>query len=303
METKTPALISAQAAHQAVQSGQKIRFVDASFFLPNMGRNARAEFEAEHIANAVFFDLDAHSDHTSALPHTLPEPAIIARQFAALGLDADDWIICYDNSPFLSSARAWWMVRYAGHARVSILDGGLAQWRAVGGATETRDGESSHGKSGDDKQDNTPRGGSFALGPPLEEPVAIADIAHWSRHPSECQIVDARPQARFLGETPEPRAGMRSGHMPNALNVPITEILDPDTQCLMPVAHIEACFRQHGVDPTQPIATTCGSGVTACGLAFALHLLGHFNVKLYDGSWSEWGLTERDPEAFPVIGA
>ena len=289
-EPATPhdlSLVGAAEALAQVQAGTKIRFLDASFFLPNMGREAGAEFDSAHIQGAIYFDLERHSDPASGLPHSLPAREILAGQMAEIGLDEDDWIICYDNSPFLSAARAWWMLRYLGHARTSILDGGLRSWTLQNGPTES-------GPS-------IPRRGTFTLRPSLCGTASIDEIAHWINHPNERQILDARPHARFTGESPEPRPGMRSGHMPNALNVPVTELLDPDALTLRPLPEIEAVFRRAGVQLEQPVTTTCGSGVTACGLAFGLHLLGQNDVKLYDGSWAEWAPEARDPDHYPVV--
>lgn len=247
-----------------------LRIVDASWHLD--GRDARAEFEDVRIPGAVFFDLDAVSDHTTDLPHMLPTAAAFARAAGELGISASDRIVVYDTVGLFSAARVWWTFRLMGARDVRVLDGGLPRWRAEARATET--------------------GPAAAVArthfEPAERPGAVADMATvLAALSGDAQIVDARPAPRFNGEAAEPRAGLRSGHMPGALNLPFKAVLD-DTGRLLPTTDLRARFAEAGVTFDRPIITSCGSGVTAAILTLALAELGE-DSALYDGAWAEWG--------------
>lgn len=259
-----------------------IRLVDGSSYLPTSGRDAAREYAAAHIPGAVFFDLDASSDHSTPLPHMLPSAADFASRMSALGLDDASDIVVYDGSGTnLSAARVWWMFRVFGHHSVTVLDGGLGTWRAEGRPLES--------------------GVVIRTLTPIPTPAPAKFTARLdssrvrdleavranidSRHE---QVVDARAAARFAGTAPEPRAGMRGGHIPGSLNFPYTDVVSP-SGTVLPLDVLRQKFDAIGVDLARPIVLTCGSGTSACSLALALDLLGAPDVAVYDGSWSEWG--------------
>ncbi|QTN18549.1 3-mercaptopyruvate sulfurtransferase [Brevundimonas sp. AJA228-03] len=247
-----------------------LRIVDASWHLD--GRDARAEFERMRIPGAVFFDLDAVSDHSTDLPHMLPTAAAFAEAAGALGISSSDRIVVYDTVGLFSAARVWWTFRLMGARDVRVLDGGLPLWQAEGRSTTSGP--------------VSPR--PAARFEPRERPDAVADMATvLAALTGDAQIVDARPAPRFMGEAAEPRAGLRSGHMPGALNLPFKALLD-DTGRLLPAADLKARFADAGVTFDRPIITSCGSGVTAAILTLALAEIGE-DSALYDGAWAEWG--------------
>lgn len=256
-----------------------LRIVDASWFLPDTGRDGASEFGAAHIPGSVFLDLESVSDPASALPHMLPSPALFASRVRALGIGEYDRIVLYDDSPLHTSARIWWMLRLFGARRVAILDGGFAKWRAEGRPVET--GASS------------PRPSHFT---PMPGTGAVADKADLLALGGEAEIVDARPAARFRGDTPEPRAGLAAGHIPGSRSLPQSELFEADGTWKRGEA-LRREFEDSGIDLSRPMVTTCGSGVTAAVLLFGAHLLGKEDVRLYDGSWSEWGADPATPKA------
>jgi thiosulfate/3-mercaptopyruvate sulfurtransferase len=258
-----------------------LRVVDASYYLPQMKRDAKAEYAAGHIPGAVYFDIDDISDRDSPYPHMLPSPAKFASRVRQLGLGDGNRIVVYDGSGAnLSAGRAWWMFRVFGHKDVAILDGGLKKWRAENRPLEDR------------------------LPPPRQrhftarfDATLVRDIDQMRDNVAAQgeQIVDVRSAGRFKGSESEPRPGLRGGHMPGAINVPYTRLIDPKNGTLLPANELVEVLEDAGVDLTKPIVTTCGSGVSACAVAFALHLIGHREVAVYDGSWAEWGALPDTP--------
>lgn len=256
-----------------------LRVVDASLFLPDHARNARAEFEAAHIPGAVFMDLDEIVDTSSGLPHMLPPAEKFASRMQALGLGDGSRIVVYDNSPLKSSARAWFMLKVFGAHEVAILDGGFAKWQSEGRAVESGKPvvRHRHFTAWEDK------GLVRTLDQMVENVKTKAE-----------QVLDARPAGRFAGTDPEPRPGLRGGHMPGARNLPHGELFNADGTWKRG-DELRTAFTSAGIDLDRPVTTTCGSGITAAVLAFGMHLLGKKNVALYDGSWSEWGAQANTP--------
>jgi len=246
------------------------RTVDASWHLD--ARDALAEYRGQHVPGAVFFDIDAIADASSPLPHMLPTPETFAVEAGALGIAEDDDIVVYDSVGMFSAARVWWTFRAMGAARVRVLDGGLPKWIAEGRPLEAGDA--------------APAPTVFN---PAFRPELVRDIAAVQRELADGgQIADARPAARFEGTAPELRPGLRSGHMPGARSLPLSAIVSADGT-LKAKSDLQALFAEAGVDPGAPVTATCGSGITAAGIALALARLGNDRGAVYDGSWTEWG--------------
>ncbi len=258
-----------------------LKVVDATIFLPNAGRDARAEYEQAHIPGAVFMDLDEIVDSASPLPHMLPPEHKLASRMQSLGLKDGSRFVVYDNSPLHSSARAWWMLRTYGAHYVAILDGGMQKWAAEGRPVESGRPQVRHGHF-------TP---AFDAGA-----VADKDYVSGIVHSGEHEIVDARPAGRFSGAEPDPRPGIAAGHIPGSRSLPQSELFNPDNSWKRG-DELRAAFDKAGVDLTKPMVTTCGSGVTAAVLLVGAALLGKSDVRLYDGSWSEWGADPMTPKA------
>lgn len=246
--------------------------VDASYYLPTQKRDAHAEYRSGHIPGAVFFDIEQISDHSTDLPHMLPGSTQFGDAVGALGIANGDTVVVYDSLGLYSAARVWWTFRVFGATDVFILDGGLPKWKAEGRPLET----------GDSKRPAKKFRAEMDIGP-----VAMLADVRMALSNGGAQIVDARSAERFAGNAPEPRPGLRSGHMPGSFNVPYDSVLENGR--LASREHIEAAFTSAGVDLDKPIITSCGSGVTAAILSLALESIGRMPKGLYDGSWSEWG--------------
>lgn len=262
-------------------SAPDVRVVDASYYLPNEGLEPRVEYEAHHIPGAVFFDIDAISDETSSLPHMLPSPEKFSSCVQKLGLGDGIRIVVYDQRGIWSAPRVWWTFRAFGHDDIVVLNGGLPKWMAEGRPVDE------------------------GPAPKVAERAFTARMNHVmvrDKHQimvnlisQREQVLDTRARGRFEGTAPEPRQGMRSGHIPGSKNLPFTELIDPATQTMLPKEQLIAQFAAAGIDMHQPVITSCGSGITAAVLALGLQLAGHYDVALYDGSWTEWGQLGETP--------
>jgi len=246
--------------------------VDASWHLPNAARNAQAEYLDGHIPGAVFFDIDGIADTSSDMPHMLPSPDDFSRMVGALGISDTDTIVIYDELGLFSAPRAWWTFRSFGAENGYILEGGGPKWRSERRPLET--GLVARAKASFEARFN----------PDMVTDFETVQARSWD---GAAQILDARPAQRFHAEVPEPRAGLRAGHIPNSRNIPVSLLSEGGK--MRPVDQLQALFAERGVDLSKPIITSCGSGVTASTLAMALELAGAKSVALYDGSWAEWG--------------
>jgi len=246
--------------------------LDGSWHMPNATRNAQAEYLDGHIPGAIFFDIDGVADTSSKLPHMLPSPADFARMVGALGISDTQTIVIYDELGVFSAPRVWWTFKTMGARDVRILAGGGPKWRAERRPTEA--GIVTH----------IPQIFETAFDPAR---VVDFDTVRERSHDGAAQIADARPAPRFHAEVPEPRAGLRAGHIPESLNVPVT-LLSENGQMRSP-EELRQLFSDRGLDLSKPIITSCGSGITAATLALGLHLAGAEQVAVYDGSWTEWG--------------
>lgn len=255
---------------------ENVRVLDGSWYLPQAGRDARGEYLAGHIPGAIFCDLEKLSDRKTTLPHMLPPAEEFAAEVGRLGVGSDTFVVVYDGSGLnMSAPRIWWMFRFFGHDRVAVLDGGLVKWRSEGRAVET--GEVA-GASG-----------VFIPRRSLETIRTIQDVRDNLATRKE-QVLDARSRGRFAGTEPEPRPGLRGGHIPGSHNLPFAELVNADGT-MLEGDRLRARYEAAGIDLGKPVVTTCGSGTTACALLLGLHVLGAGSTALYDGSWSEWGAT------------
>jgi thiosulfate/3-mercaptopyruvate sulfurtransferase len=279
----TPLTVSAEWLATNI-GNPSIKILDATSHLPTLGRNANEEHFACRIAGAGRFDIDKIAEKSSKLPHTLPSAELFQSKMRALGLKNDDYVIVYCDSVFLSAARAWWMLRLFGHDRVSVLDGGLKSWLAISGATDSGPAAP------------TSPSGFTVRASVGAQMISIEKLRELVEQNAAGQIADARSPGRFAGIDPEPRAGLRAGHMPGASNIPIASLINDEGGLRSP-DEIAKSFLAGGIDPSLPVITTCGSGITACGLALGLALLGNENVSVYDGSWSEWGASDAPIKA------
>ncbi|MGJ8587714.1 MAG: 3-mercaptopyruvate sulfurtransferase [Yoonia sp.] len=251
-----------------------LRIFDASWYLPDAGRDPKAEYAAGHILGARFFDIDDISDARSELPHMAPPVEKFMSRMRAMGVGDGHQVVVYDGMGVFSAARVWWLFRLMGQKNIAVLDGGLPKWLADGHTTTTAA--------------PTIRDRHMTVKYEEFRSRDVTDVARAAKLGDHC-IIDARAPGRFRGEQPEPREGMRSGHIPGSKNVYYQDLLNADGT-MKPPAALRAVFEAAGVDLTKPAITTCGSGVTAAILSLALERVGKTDHALYDGSWSEWGM-------------
>ena len=265
-------LIQVEALQTAI-GAPDLKILDATWFMPDSGRDAAREYAQAHLPGAIRFDIDAVADLASPLPHMLAAPEVFADAVGGLGVASEDRVVVYDRRPIASAARVWWSLRAMGHDNVQVLDGGLDAWQAAGGELECGV--------------VTPRAARFIA---RQRPHLTCDFAGVSAALGDgsAQLVDARPPVRFRGEAPEPRAGLRSGHAPGARNTPSSIFYGADGRLLGPAA-LRELLDAAGVAIDRPLIATCGSGITAGVVALALARLGRWDIAVYDGSWAEWG--------------
>lgn len=257
-----------------------IVIIDASWHMPGEGKDARADYLAEHIPGAIFFDIDEIADTKSVLPHMLPPPEKFSSRMRSMGIGDGSRIVVYDQQGIYSTARVWWTFRVMGVEDVTVLNGGLPKWKREGLPLES-------GK---------PRLRSTRHFTSRRNADLVRDVSDMKSilKDHSAEIVDARSAERFAGRAPEPRPGLRSGHIPGAHNLPYGRLLKQDSTLKSP-AELEALFHEAGVDLSKPVVTSCGSGITASVLALALAVIGHRRTAVYDGSWSEWGADQSLP--------
>lgn len=253
-----------------------ISFVDGSWYLPAQNRNPKTEYSVARIPNAIFFDIDAISDPDTDLPHMLPHPVVFAEVASLLGLSHDQPIIVYDGPGLFSAPRVWWTLKTMGALDVRILEGGFDNWK----------------KEGLPIEGGRPQSASQGIFKTNFQSSRVANIStvEGNIKSSEAIVLDARPNARFKGDAPEPRPGMRSGHIPGSTSLPATQLVEKGR--LLDKKQLQETFDALGVKTDSPIITTCGSGVTAAIISLALSEIGHDNYKLFDGSWAQWGLPD-----------
>ncbi|HEV2187863.1 MAG TPA: 3-mercaptopyruvate sulfurtransferase [Stellaceae bacterium] len=273
------ALVSTEwlAAHLA---DPHVRVLDSSFKQPGVTPTAREDYDAGHIPGAVFFDIDDVAEPGTSLPHMIPSADRFAAKMAQRGIGNTDKVIVYDANGLSSAGRAWWLLRLFGHANVALLDGGLPKWKAEGRPLET------------ETLTIPQRQFAAQFDPALvrDRAAVLANVASKRE-----QVVDARAAGRFDGTAEETWPGRRRGHIPGSRNLPFDQMTDPKTKQLKSAEELRKLFAEAGVALDKPIVTSCGSGVTACALAFGLYLIGHERAAIYDGSWSEWGLPDGPP--------
>ena len=251
----------------------ELRVLDGSWYLPQSGRDAIAEYQTAHVRGARFFDIDEISDTSVDLPHMAPRPEYFCTKMSEIGIGDGHQVVIYDGAGLFSAARVWWLFRLMGKFDVSVLDGGFPKWKK-----ENRPVENSHPELGDARLTTTLQSRLVS---------GVHEVVGASKKGS-AQILDARPAQRFRGDQPEPRPGLRSGHIPGSLNIPFSSFLNADGTLKKPSA-LRSAVESGGVDMDRAIITTCGSGVTAAIASLALEVIGHRQHSLYDGSWSEWG--------------
>ncbi len=273
------------AALISADNDDSVVVIDASWHLPTVKRNAYEEYLQAHIKGAVFFDIDAIADKQTDLPHMLPSETEFSFAMNQLGIGTGDHVVVYDSYGLFSAARVWWMFKIFGHHNVQLLDGGLPGWALINGAMDTGEVKRS------------------ATNQPFSATLNQDQVCDWKMVLSAIEthsacILDARPKARFDAAVPEPRQGLRSGHMPGAVSLPFTELLvadEHDVMRLRPATELSQIFKRTGVVEGTDVITTCGSGVTAAVITLALNVAGLASGRLYDGSWTEWGGLEQTP--------
>ena len=280
MQDDPKTLVSTEWLHAHLKDPD-LRILDGSYYLPQMGRDPRAEYDAAHIPNARFFDIDDVSDHGSDLPHMVPPVEKFMSRMRAMGVGDGHQVVVYDGMGLFSAARVWWLFKLMGQNNIAVLDGGLPKWQGEGRPVEDlppviRDRHMTVRRQNHMVKDVTQVSAASKLG--------------------DYEIIDARSPGRFRGEEPEPRAGLRLGHIPGSKNVCFKDLLSADQTMKNPV-EIRQIFEAAGVDFNKPVITTCGSGVTAAVLSLGLERIGKTDHSLYDGSWSEWGMFPTVPVA------
>ena len=280
MQDDPKTLVSTEWLHAHLKDPD-MRILDGSYYLPQMGRDPRAEYDAAHIPNARFFDIDDVADHGSDLPHMVPPVEKFMSRMRAMGVGDGHQVVVYDGMGLFSAARVWWLFKLMGQNNIAVLDGGLPKWQAEGRPVEDlppviRDRHMTVRRQNHMVKDVTQVSAASKLG--------------------DYEIIDARSPGRFCGEEPEPRAGLRPGHIPGSKNVCFKDLLNADQTMKNPV-EIRQIFESAGVDFNKPAITTCGSGVTAAVLSLGLERIGKTDHSLYDGSWSEWGMFPTVPVA------
>ncbi|NDD88380.1 MAG: 3-mercaptopyruvate sulfurtransferase [Rhodobacteraceae bacterium] len=280
MQDDPKTLVSTEWLHAHLKDPD-LRILDGSYYLPQMGRDPRAEYDAAHIPNARFFDIDDVADHGSDLPHMVPPVEKFMSRMRAMGVGDGHQVVVYDGMGLFSAARVWWLFKLMGQNNIAVLDGGLPKWQAEGRPVEDlppviRDRHMTVRRQNHMVKDVTQVSAASKLG--------------------DYEIIDARSPGRFRGEEPEPRAGLRPGHIPGSKNVCFKDLLNADQTMKNPV-EIRQIFEAAGVDFNKPAITTCGSGVTAAVLSLGLERIGKTDHSLYDGSWSEWGMFPTVPVA------
>ena len=280
MQDDPKTLVSTEWLHAHLKDPD-LRILDGSYYLPQMGRDPRAEYDAAHVPNARFFDIDDVADHGSDLPHMVPPVEKFMSRMRAMGVGDGHQVVVYDGMGLFSAARVWWLFKLMGQSNIAVLDGGLPKWQAEGPPVEDlppviRDRHMTVRRQNHMVKDVTQVSAASKLG--------------------DYEIIDARSPGRFRGEEPEPRAGLRPGHIPGSKNVCFKDLLNADQTMKNPV-EIRQIFEAAGVDFNKPAITTCGSGVTAAVLSLGLERIGKTDHSLYDGSWSEWGMFPTVPVA------
>jgi thiosulfate/3-mercaptopyruvate sulfurtransferase len=298
MSTDEP-VVSADWLHANLPDPD-LKVLDASWYMPDEQRNPLQEYQVAHIPGALYFDVDGISDRTTNLPHMLPSEVGFAAAVSALGINNKDGVVVYDGKGIFSAARVWWMFRVFGHDRVWVLDGGLPRWRASGFDVESSASGDSilKASAASEAIENIYKGQAVS---PITFQTKFQPRLVWTLEQVKKNIadkthqqVDARSKARFDGVAPEPRKGIRSGHVPGSKCIPFSQVLD-GSQTLLSPDELKKRFEQEGISMESPVVTSCGTGVTACILALGLHRLGKKDVAVYDGSWTEWGAHSDTP--------
>lgn len=279
MNAAVPPLVSTDWLAARMEQGD-VRVLDGSWYMPAQNRDAKAEFAATHIPGAEFFDIDGIADTASPLPHMLPTPRAFGEAVSKLGIGNGDMVVVYDGAGVFSAPRVWWTFRVFGHDTIAVLDGGLPKWLREGRPIE----------SGPMKTRAVPYTPSF-------RPELVRDFAAVSDNLKSraAQVIDARSEGRFHGTEPEPRPGLRGGHIPGSRSLPFQALIDPANGTMKPAPELVKIFIAAGISPNTPVITSCGSGLTAAILAYGLFLIGHIDAAVYDGSWSEWGARPDAP--------
>jgi thiosulfate/3-mercaptopyruvate sulfurtransferase len=273
----------ADALSRSAPTASSLVLLDASWHMPAAGRDGEAEWLAQRIGNAGFFDFDRRiCDRDSPLPHMLPDEALFTSEMRRLGVRGDSTVVVYDSVGIFSAPRAWWMLRAMGHTRVAVLDGGLPAWKQAGHAVN---------RDAPECVSDPISGDAFTARLQMSMVCDWREVLRATAAPDVC-IFDARSADRFYGRAPEPRPGLRSGHMPGAHSLPFDQLLRDGH--MKPVPELRALFSSHA-GPHSRLIASCGSGVTACVIAFAAHLAGWENIGVYDGAWAEWGAGDRLP--------